>query len=258
MAASTPTLASNPGTLARIGLAGVSVVALIAFALYAAVLASRVDELEVGDPVPVTVPGGAAVSGPFGAGVVAPDFELQTVDGQTVRLSDFAGRPVWINVWASWCAPCRAEMPDIEQVYRELPGATPGGAPDATGKGPVLLLVSLGEDPADVRRYLRVHPLPAPHPGRPGLLLHPRLPHHRAPHPLLHRRRGEAAGDRHRGPQAERDAFPAGQRISAAAASERAPSASAVRDAGGEARPGGGWAPRPGPDPETSPAVSRK
>jgi thiol-disulfide isomerase/thioredoxin len=154
LAASTPTLASNPGTLARIGLAGVSVVALIAFALYAAVLASRVDELVVGDPVPVTVPGGAAVSGPFGAGVVAPDFELQTLDGQTVRLSDFAGRPVWINVWASWCAPCRAEMPDIEQVYRELPGATPGGAPDATGKGPVLLLVSLGEDPADVRRYL--------------------------------------------------------------------------------------------------------
>ena len=116
-------------------------------------LASRVDELEVGDPVPVTVPGGAAVSGPFGAGVVAPDFGLQTVDGQTVRLSDFAGRPVWINVWASWCAPCRAEMPDIEQVYRELPGATPGGA--LAGKGPVLLLVSLGEDPADVRRYLK-------------------------------------------------------------------------------------------------------
>jgi cytochrome c biogenesis protein CcmG, thiol:disulfide interchange protein DsbE len=154
LAASTPTLGSSPGTLARIGLAGVSVVALIAFALYAAVLASRVDELEVGDPVPVTVPGGAAVGGPFGTGVVAPDFELQTVDGQTVRLSDFAGRPVWINVWASWCAPCRAEMPDIEQVYRELPGATPGGAPDAAGKGPVLLLVSLGEDPADVRRYL--------------------------------------------------------------------------------------------------------
>jgi thiol-disulfide isomerase/thioredoxin len=110
-------------------------------------LASRTDDLAVSEAVPVTVPGGGAATGPLGTGVPAPDFALQTVDGQTVRLSDYAGRPVWINVWASWCAPCRAEMPDIQQVYHETQDAS-GGA------GPVLLLISLGEDPAVVQRYL--------------------------------------------------------------------------------------------------------
>jgi cytochrome c biogenesis protein CcmG, thiol:disulfide interchange protein DsbE len=157
--ASIPTLASSEaerpragggpagGRTVRIGLAGITVLALIAFAAYAAVLASRTDELAVSEAVPVNVPGGGAATGPLGTGVPAPDFALQAVDGQTVRLSDFAGRPVWINVWASWCAPCRAEMPDIQQVYRETQDA-PGGA------GPVVLLISLGEDPAVVQRYL--------------------------------------------------------------------------------------------------------
>jgi thiol-disulfide isomerase/thioredoxin len=160
LAASTPTLASDEARpaagraagsprerLARFGLVGITVLALAAFAVYAAHLASRVDEVVVGDPVPISVPGGGTVSGPFGTGVPAPDFALQTADGKTVQLSDFAGRPVWINIWASWCAPCRAEMPDIEQVIRET-----GGGID--GSGPVVLLISLGEDPADVRRYL--------------------------------------------------------------------------------------------------------
>jgi thiol-disulfide isomerase/thioredoxin len=160
LAASTPTLASDEARpaagraagsprerLARFGLVGITVLALAAFAVYAAHLASRVDEVVVGDPVPISVPGGGTVSGPFGTGVPAPDFSLQTADGKTVQLSDFAGRPVWINIWASWCAPCRAEMPDIEQVIRET-----GGGID--GSGPVVLLISLGEDPADVQRYL--------------------------------------------------------------------------------------------------------
>jgi cytochrome c biogenesis protein CcmG, thiol:disulfide interchange protein DsbE len=163
--ASIPTLASSEGerpragggsaggrTTVRIGLAGITVLALIAFAVYAAVLASRTDELAVSEAVPISVPGAGTATGPFGTGVAAPDFALQTVDGQTVRLSDFAGRPVWINVWASWCAPCRAEMPDIEQVYRETQGASAGGV--GGGAGPVILLISLGEDPPVVQRYL--------------------------------------------------------------------------------------------------------
>jgi cytochrome c biogenesis protein CcmG/thiol:disulfide interchange protein DsbE len=160
LAASTPTLDSEKarpklaraagdvrGRLTRAGLVGVTVLALAAFAVYAAHLASRVDEVVVGEPVPISVPGGGTVSGPFGSGVAAPNFSLQTVDGKTVQLSDFAGRPVWINIWASWCAPCRAEMPDIQQVINE----TGGGM---EGTGPVVLLISLGENPADVERYL--------------------------------------------------------------------------------------------------------
>jgi len=134
-----------------VGLVGITLVALVCFALYAAVMASRVDEIGVGEPVPISVPGvpGEALT-PFGVGLRAPDFELQAVNGQRVKLSHFAGRPVWINVWASWCAPCRAEMPEIEQVYRESRAVDAQGA----DTGPVVLLISLGEDPTVVRRYL--------------------------------------------------------------------------------------------------------
>ena len=50
-------------------------------------------------------------------GRTAPDFELTTLDGKTVRLSDFRGKGVLINFWASWCKPCRDEMPAIQRVY---------------------------------------------------------------------------------------------------------------------------------------------
>jgi thiol-disulfide isomerase/thioredoxin len=46
-------------------------------------------------------------------GDLAPDFEASTLEGDRVRLSDFRGKAVYLNFWASWCSPCRAEMPDI-------------------------------------------------------------------------------------------------------------------------------------------------
>ncbi len=49
----------------------------------------------------------------------APDFALQTLDGQTLQLSDLKGQAVVLNFWASWCPPCRAEMPELEQAYQE-------------------------------------------------------------------------------------------------------------------------------------------
>ncbi len=53
-------------------------------------------------------------------GQPAPDFALWSLDGQTVRLSELRGRVVLINFWATWCGPCRGEMPEIEAVYREF------------------------------------------------------------------------------------------------------------------------------------------
>ncbi|MHB8644480.1 MAG: TlpA family protein disulfide reductase [Thermomicrobiales bacterium] len=45
-------------------------------------------------------------------------FPLTDADGRPFDLASLAGRPVWINIWASWCPPCRTEMPDLEALYR--------------------------------------------------------------------------------------------------------------------------------------------
>ncbi|CAM4017782.1 TlpA disulfide reductase family protein [Lederbergia lenta] len=48
-------------------------------------------------------------------GELAPDFELTTLDGEVVKLSDYRGKRVMLNFWATWCPPCRAEMPDMQK-----------------------------------------------------------------------------------------------------------------------------------------------
>lgn len=50
----------------------------------------------------------------------APDFTVYDADGNAVRLSDHIGKPVVLNFWASWCGPCKSEMPDFEKLYKEL------------------------------------------------------------------------------------------------------------------------------------------
>lgn len=52
-------------------------------------------------------------------GNLAPDFELETIDGETVKLSDYRGEKVMVNFWATWCPPCRAEMPDMQKFHEE-------------------------------------------------------------------------------------------------------------------------------------------
>lgn len=49
----------------------------------------------------------------------APDFALSTPEGATIRLSDYRGRPVWVNFWAPWCLACRTEMPRLEGFWLE-------------------------------------------------------------------------------------------------------------------------------------------
>ena len=62
----------------------------------------------------------------FGTGVsaaktvAAPNFTLKTLDGKKISLSDFRGKYVFLNFWATWCFPCRVEMPSMEKLYQEF------------------------------------------------------------------------------------------------------------------------------------------
>ncbi|MBQ6476014.1 MAG: TlpA family protein disulfide reductase [Clostridia bacterium] len=55
-----------------------------------------------------------------GGKITAPDFSVENAEGETVNLSDFVGKPVVLNFWASWCPPCKSEMPEFDSVYQEL------------------------------------------------------------------------------------------------------------------------------------------
>jgi peroxiredoxin len=61
----------------------------------------------------------AANMGGLKVGSKAPDFELKTLAGETVKLSDLKGKKVMLNFWATWCPPCKAEMPAMEEFHKE-------------------------------------------------------------------------------------------------------------------------------------------
>ncbi len=75
--------------------------------------------------------------------VEAPDFALLRLGGDTLRLRDLRGKVVLLNFWATWCVPCRAEMPDIERLSREF-----------AGRGLVVVAVNLQEGRRAVRRFV--------------------------------------------------------------------------------------------------------
>ncbi|MBK3494867.1 TlpA family protein disulfide reductase [Viridibacillus sp. YIM B01967] len=53
-------------------------------------------------------------------GQMAPDFELETLDGKKVKLSDFQGKKVILNFWATWCPPCKEEIPHMQKYYEKF------------------------------------------------------------------------------------------------------------------------------------------
>jgi len=73
-------------------------------------------------------------------GSPAPDFALRRLDGESVRLANLRGRAVVLNFWATWCPPCRAEMPELDALAHERPDLT-------------VLAVDVQEDAAQVEGF---------------------------------------------------------------------------------------------------------
>ncbi|MBQ7230383.1 MAG: TlpA family protein disulfide reductase [Oscillospiraceae bacterium] len=86
-------------------------------------LSSRVDTQQLATQgETVTVPAGTAPGAAETEQQYAPDFTVYDLDGNAYRLSDFRGTPVVLNFWASWCGPCKMEMPDFDEKARALVG----------------------------------------------------------------------------------------------------------------------------------------
>ena len=116
--------------------------------------------VSVNEPVPVELfrfeppPGAIEVANfPRAAGpgtplpqTASPDFTLSDLKGEKVSLASLKGKAVVLNFWATWCAPCVAEMPEIEQAQRRF-----------AGKGLVVLAINDNEEPEKVRRFMEEH-----------------------------------------------------------------------------------------------------
>ena len=86
-------------------------------------------------------------------GFLAPDFELKTMGGKITELSELGGQPVLVNLWATWCPPCRAEMKTIETVYK-----------DYKDQGLIVLAVNMTyqDDPSQINPFVEEQGLTFP------------------------------------------------------------------------------------------------
>jgi len=77
-------------------------------------------------------------------GSLAPEFNLINLEGNYISLNSFRGKPVLLNFWATWCSPCRMEMPFLQEIYDEW-----------TDKGLVMLTVNVGESTTVAKNFMQ-------------------------------------------------------------------------------------------------------
>ncbi|HYN78585.1 MAG TPA: TlpA disulfide reductase family protein [Lamprocystis sp. (in: g-proteobacteria)] len=83
----------------------------------------------------------------------APAFDLQDAQGQPQRLAEHLGKPVILNFWATWCPPCRAEMPAMQRAYQAL-----------AAEGIAVIAVNVGDDADAIGEFLEETPVDFPLP----------------------------------------------------------------------------------------------
>ena len=86
-----------------------------------------------------------STSGAPQVGFAAPDFDLEALGGGRLKLADLRGKVILVNLWASWCGPCRAEMPAIDHVYQQY---------EARGLEVVAINTTFQDNEADARSFL--------------------------------------------------------------------------------------------------------
>jgi peroxiredoxin len=85
---------------------------------------------------------------PMRPGILAPEFHLQDLDGRSHYLSDFKGRVLIANFWASWCAPCREELPSMNRAWSTL-----------KHEAVVMLAINVGEERQAVEAFVEDYPI---------------------------------------------------------------------------------------------------
>ena len=96
-----------------------------------------------GPPRPGAVVTGKALVGEV-RGQMAPDFELKALDGRTVHLSDYRGKAVVLNFWATYCGPCKIEMPWFEDLQKQY-----------AAQGLVIIGVAQDDSQDDVEKFVK-------------------------------------------------------------------------------------------------------
>ncbi|GBU28046.1 thiol-disulfide oxidoreductase ResA [Treponema sp. R8-4-B8] len=84
-------------------------------------------------------------------GIDPIDFNLPLLDGTKISLSQFKGKVIFLNFWATWCGPCRSEMPSMEAVYKRL-----------KDKGFEILAINLGDSRSEVSAFMNEYKLSFP------------------------------------------------------------------------------------------------